>query len=690
MSSWHAKDRMTLGLCGLALGLLSACATGPADEAPTPQSRLGYPHESSTHPVVATKAFLTAADRLDITYLDGGREVSASIPVFAPTEPDPSHYREAPPIIPLQTSDPAATPQTTQDIPLVIRSIGEWHSLIQELEREIAAQVPEQGVVLDVLQQNDIFLYVDHSGSLQAVAIEDKPAAVEPAGTVTLTRLLQQATDRVRRSLVQQHGDHHYLLFNTGDSPDTGFPFVFMDLEHSRVFFIQRSSDDQLLAYGPAGSAHAALHAFNSQAMSLASRPLSTFARLVSSFGTTVLDTVHRIPTLVKPGSTPPPIRQAADMDRDAWERELDELVGSSTQGRIRYLVDGQEFFPALIHAINSARESVRIRMYLFDNDDYAVKIADLLKKRSKAVSVEILLDGLGTMNSRMARPNYTPAHTPPTPWSIANYLRADSNIQVWMLSNPFMQGDHTKTIIIDDDAAFIGGMNIGREYRYEWHDMMAELRGPVVDELIRDFENTRAHAGLLGDLQAAFQPSRHPVQEPGEDDYPLRLLYTRVGNSQILRSQIAAMRRAQNRVWIQNPYLTSDTVLHELVKARQRGVDVRVVLPYQTNWGLISRSNVLAANVMLRHGIRVYIYPGMSHLKAALYDGWACLGSANFDRLSLRLNKETNIATSHPEAFADLVDRVFLPDFERALELTEPLPTGWLDYLKEQIADHL
>ena len=424
--------------------------------------------------------------------------------------------------------------------------------------------------------------------------------------------------------------------------------------------------------------------------MSLARRPLSTFARLVSSFGTTVLDTVHRIPTLVKPGSTPPPIRQAAYMDRDAWERELDELVGNSTLGRIRYLVDGPEFFPALIHAINSAHESVRIRMYLFDNDDYAVKIADLLKKRSKAVSVEILLDGLGTINSSMARPNYTPAHRPPAPRSIADYLRADSDINLWMLSNPFMQGDHTKAVIIDDDTALIGGMNIGREYRYEWHDMMAELKGPVVDELIRDFENTRAHAGLLGDLQATFQQSRHPIQEPGGGDYPLRLLYTRVGNSQILRSQIAAMRRAQNRVWIQNPYLTSDTVLHELVKARRRGVDVRVVLPYQTNWGLISRSNVLAANVMLRHGIRVYIYPGMSHLKAALYDGWACLGSANFDRLSLRLNKETNVATSHPEAVADLVDRVFSPDFERALELTEPLPTAWLDYLKEQIADHL
>ena len=91
-----------------------------------------------------------------------------------------------------------------------------------------------------------------------------------------------------------------------------------------------------------------------------------------------------------------------------------------------------------------------------------------------------------------------------------------------------------------------------------------------------------------------------------------------------------------------------------------------------------------------LSHGARVYIYPGMSHVKAALYDGWACLGSANFDRLSLRLNRETNIATSHPDAVERLVAQVFTPDFGRSLELREPLPASWLDHLKEVIADQL
>jgi len=677
--------------CWLLMGLLSACAGGPVDKDKLPASQLAYPSSTSSHPINATKAKVSVGGQLRISYLDGDLEIPVSGDLLAPVSTDPSLRELIPPIIHFQALQAGPADQTAPGTTVSIRPVEAWRELIYQLEREIAALVPGQGVVLDVLRQEEIFLFVDESGELQAVPLEQKPAQVEPVKAITLTRLLQQSAENVRNSLRVQNDDKRYLLFNTGDFPDTGYPFVFMDLEENRVYFIQRwTENNQLLGYGPTGTARAAFHALSSQAKSVYTRPISSFARLLSSVSTTVFDTLQPTPTWATPTAPLAPLSNSDFMNPEAWERELDELLGDGTHGQIRYLVDGPEFFPALIHAINAARSSIRMRMYIFDNDDYAVKIADLLKSRSKEVSIQILLDGFGTIAGGMAKPEYTPHHAPRGPLSIANYLRADSDISVRMLSNPLMQGDHTKTIIVDDQSAFLGGMNIGREYRYEWHDLMVKVKGPVVDVLIRDFENARAQAGLLGDLQATFQRSDHPVREPGEQDYPLRLVYTKTGRSQILQSQIAAMRRAKNRVWIQNAYLTSDTVLYELVKARRRGVDVRVIMPFRNDSGLISSSNALAANVMLRNGIRVYVYPGMSHLKAAVYDGWACLGSANFDRLSLRLNKETNIATSHPTAVEALVDHVFDPDFELAVELTEPLPAGWLDYLKEQLADHL
>ena len=87
-------------------------------------------------------------------------------------------------------------------------------------------------------------------------------------------------------------------------------------------------------------------------------------------------------------------------MDLEAWEARLDALTGRpASKGTIRYLVDGEEFFTRFIDAVVSAKESVYLRTYIFDNDDYAIKIADLLKRRSnEGIDVKVLLDGLGTI----------------------------------------------------------------------------------------------------------------------------------------------------------------------------------------------------------------------------------------------------------------------------------------------------
>ena len=118
--------------------------------------------------------------------------------------------------------------------------------------------------------------------------------------------------------------------------------------------------------------------------------------------------------------------------------------------------------------------------------------------------------------------------------------------------------------------------------------------------------------------------------------------------------------------------------------------LDVRVVIPLASDRGVLTQDNVVAANVMFRNGLRVYIYPGMSHVKAAIYDGWACLGSANIDQLSLRVNREANIATSAPEAVQPLIDQLFETDFRSSPEMTEPFPVEWHSRLWEFVGDYI
>ena len=232
--------------------------------------------------------------------------------------------------------------------------------------------------------------------------------------------------------------------------------------------------------------------------------------------------------------------------------------------------------------------------------------------------------------------------------------------------------------------------MNIGRAYRYEWHDMMAEVTGPVVDLLQRDSDVAWSKASWLGDL-AMFARTLTPMRRRADDiGVPLTILTTRDHDSQLYRAQLAAIRRSQSYIYIENPYFSDDVVLFELAKARRRGVDVRVILPDDGNHRAQNYSNELAINTMLRNGIRVYLYPGMSHIKAAVYDGWACFGSANFDKLSLQINEELNLGTSDPGVVADLLERVFTVDFELSEELTTPIPTDWTHRLAEFVSDEV
>lgn len=342
---------------------------------------------------------------------------------------------------------------------------------------------------------------------------------------------------------------------------------------------------------------------------------------------------------------------------------------------------------------IEAAKSSIDIRLFIFDNDDYALQIADLLKSKSKqGICVRVLLDAVGQVLGEGKMPGDSPAGFVP-PYSMARYLAQDSRIMVRQRPAAFFRGDHTKTIIIDRQMCFTGGMNIGREYRHGWHDMMIELSGPVVKEILYEFNIAWEHAGVFGDFAYALAKigNRRPDEQPQSGGgTAVRLLYTRVNNPQILRAQLEAIRRAKSYIWISNAYFSSNDIIYELVKARRRGVDVRIILPARTNHTIMTKSNVVTANILFRNGIKVYFYPGMSHIKAAVYDGWMCAGSANFDKLSLLDNLEMNVASSDQETVRRLKEDLFQKDFERCALMTEPLDSSIIDVIAEIVAEQL
>lgn len=436
-----------------------------------------------------------------------------------------------------------------------------------------------------------------------------------------------------------------------------------------------------------------AKHLTKSHTVDVVKSPLSATGRLVGLVADTGIGWVKRLDIRLRRApllnrKDIPELAAGEGMDLEEWSRWLDEEVSlPQTGGEVDFLIDGPAFFERLDAAIEEATNSILMQTYIFDNDDVAQELADRLKDRSAEVDVRVLYDGLGSILAQSVKPSDTPAdHVAPR--SMHVYLEeGDSKVKVRRIQNAWFAGDHVKSTVIDQRVAFMGGMNIGREYRYDWHDMMVELRGPVADLLERVQDRSWRREGL-GDLEFIVGTFRRT--EPLQEGAGIHLLRTLPGNGEIARVQLEAIRRARHYIYIQNAYFADDEIVHELCKARKRGVDVRVILPNRGNHGLMQRSNLLSMNKLVRNGVRVFHYPGMSHVKAAVFDGWACFGTANYDKLSFRVNKELNIGTFDKDVVDRLLKSLFLPDMDASEEVTTKKPVRFVDHVIELVADEV
>lgn len=692
---------------GILLGLVLTAAscqsqrTGPedretpAEELPTLIGR--FAEEGVANSLIADEAYIGPDDfyiryeRNDGVVYAGGRW-SHRLDITAVEQQVYGHYA-GPYIMPIEFQQAQRWPEVPGKLitPRILNS-SQWRRFLNGM---FATVLPEEGNVGVVMHfdADDYFLYLNERGDIEARLLINKPADYTVVDRISFEEFIGLSLPRINAFLQAEGVTERRVVFNTGDAGPYSLPFIYVDIDFPIAVFVRYPPAPREGAglTGGTQKAQVGAHIAGSNTVGLAVRPVSSVFRLLFLAKDAAVETVK--PTwLAALDSQPiPEVNTGPGMDLVEWEDKLDRLINrKATLGEIDFLIDGAEYFTRFIDAVSTANKSVNIRTYIFDNDDFAERIGKLIRRRSlEGIEVKVLLDGLGTIWATGADDDSMPVDYVP-PASVHQFLEKDSDVVVRQARNPWFAGDHVKTTIIDNKLAFTGGMNIGREYRYSWHDMMMELRGPVVDILSHEFGDAWAHAGAMGDFGYVFHKLR-PNRDYADDvGYPVRVLFTRPGNAEIFRAQRDAIRNARSYIYIQNAYFTDDAMLYELAKARKRGVDVRVILPMVGNHGPINKSNALAANAMMEQGIRVFVYPGMSHIKAAIIDGWACLGSANWDKLSFRVNKELNIATSHPAAVDELRERLFELDLRVSVELTEPIPVRWSDHLNEVLADFL
>jgi|SRR5579862_9511869 len=354
---------------------------------------------------------------------------------------------------------------------------------------------------------------------------------------------------------------------------------------------------------------------------------------------------------------------------------------------RIDLLRDGAGAYPRMIEAIARARRFILLETYIFSDDFVGRRFARALASKARqGVDIRVLYDSLGSKA---------------TPREFFGWMRSQGiRVQAFHPIRPFLHGlryrsrNHRKVLIIDGHTAFVGGLNLSREYaaRQEggegWRDTEIEIMGPAASELARlslDFWPTEWNHPPA--LRIALEDP--PAQEGGS---PVLIL----GSSRlrdrfkISRHLRFAFRQARQRIWIANPYfLPSPALRGELLRATQRGVDVRLLVPRSSDVPPALFASQRLFQRFLRWGIRIFEWPGpMMHAKTAVIDAqWSTVGSYNMDPLSLLLNDELT-AVMLDRGFGARLEAMFREDFEASTELTPEAwqKRGWFRRITEKI----
>jgi cardiolipin synthase len=368
---------------------------------------------------------------------------------------------------------------------------------------------------------------------------------------------------------------------------------------------------------------------------------------------------------LTAPSALPPSYGLSHEFDIES-EEFLDTIAGASSSpfvpgNAVELLNNGDAFYPRMLDAITGAQVSITIEAYIYWAGEIGLQFARALAERAQAgITVKILLDAIGSasIGREILRTLeeggcqvawYNPIH--------------------WYTIGRFNNRTHRKSLIIDGCVAFTGGAGIADHWRgdargpHEWRDMQIRLAGPAVTPLQAGFAHNWQEA--TGELLsgATYYPS---IQSSGRLSAQTLMSSPESGGSVVRTMYYLSIVCARKSIYIANPYFIPDAVAIEtLIDAKQRGIDVRIMVSGDRNDNWLARQNsVRLYGPLLKAGIEIFEYDRtMLHHKTMVVDGvWATIGTANFDNRSFAHNEESNVCVFN-RALGRQLQNIFYAD---------------------------
>lgn len=305
---------------------------------------------------------------------------------------------------------------------------------------------------------------------------------------------------------------------------------------------------------------------------------------------------------------------------------------------KYRLYTTSHKAWDGMFQVMSGAVSSIYIEMYTFlDDTKKTHDFLTLLENKARSgVEVVVIADVYGSLSLRSAA---------------VDRLR-QAGVEFFYFSR-WLRRTHRKILIIDNKIAFLGGVNIVEETRH-WLDLQIELRGRIVIPVLRSFAYAYEMVGgkkdtILSRRRSSIVPR---IKSWITDNLPGTRYKYRL-NNYYRRSLISA----KKSITIVTPYLLPPRWLIALLDgAAKRGVDVRIMIPNDTDIKILNKVNYLNACRLTEVGVRFYVLPIMNHAKIMLVDGEeGVIGSQNMDLLSFHWNIEVGVLFRQKKLVADL-----------------------------------
>jgi cardiolipin synthase len=351
----------------------------------------------------------------------------------------------------------------------------------------------------------------------------------------------------------------------------------------------------------------------------------------------------------------------------------------------LRILRDGSENYPEWIKAIESARKSIHLEMYIIHNDNTGRRFRDLMAEKARqGIKVRVLYDWVGS-GGPLAYRMWKPAR--------------EAGVEVRAASPPSLDSllgwasrDHRKLLTIDRSLAFISGLCMGDAWTGDpargvapWRDTGVEILGPAVADAEASFAEAWKKAG--GSISAAEIPRREDLSRAG--NAALRIVAASPETAGLYRLDLMVAASVCKTLWLSDAYfIGTSAYLQALRSAALDGVDVRVLVPHGSDIQWIANISRTLYRSLLEAGVRVFEWNGpMMHAKTAVADGkWARIGSTNLNIVSWIGNWELDVVIED-EKLGRQMSQMFLEDLSNSTEivvtrrnkvrLTQPLPAA-------------